>query len=477
MNKVCSIYLKLNTLCHQTCIQNPCKNGGICVNIPSYNLIYTFTYKCICSNEYEGKHCETHNGNMSTIQEDSKHLISKKSHHMFENKTIDFNLQVTLNMEFIIKYYTLNDNETINFIKTLETILSDIHKEEVIVTYLRAGSVIVDYTMKDVLVTGQKIVNYTTTIQNFIKTQKIIVVNGNIVNITDAKLFIQTEDYSINLENTNNLCLLYKITNQCKNNSTCQLTDTMAHCVCFPGYTGEFCDKISTEDFHKNKTHTNSISNRNMFIIFGFVCAAVLLIICIIMICKFKKQANRFLAFSQVFFYRVFQPLIQITLYILSGTFNFASLLIELIDYPLIYKIEKECRQIRNIHWDSTFLNDTEFFWKHVGAYKNAVDNRPFLTVSQFLLKVYCLPISNATVEIIFFKVTHIKSLKNNKLSLDKLSSLIRIKNHFEVSSILCENFEPPLEMMFYDSYIYEDEDVDMNTESIVEIYFSSASS
>ncbi|OAF66768.1 hypothetical protein A3Q56_05388 [Intoshia linei] len=93
---------------------------------------------------------------------------------------------------------------------------------------------------------------------------------------------------------------------------------------------------------------------------------------------------------------------------------------------------------------------------KHVGAYKNAVGNRPFLTVSQFALKV-----------------THIKSAKCNKLSLDMLSSLIRIKSHFKVSSILCENFEPRLEMMSYDSYVYEDKDINVNIEAIVKTYFS----
>lgn len=65
------------------------------------------------------------------------------------------------------------------------------------------------------------------------------------------------------------------------------------------------------------------------------------------------------------------------------------------------------------------------------------------------------MPISNATVERVFSRVTSTKSKARSRMGLELLSSIIRIKMLLEEDGKCCLQFEPNSDMLQYNSSIY----------------------
>ncbi|XP_064082888.1 uncharacterized protein LOC135198847 [Macrobrachium nipponense] len=84
----------------------------------------------------------------------------------------------------------------------------------------------------------------------------------------------------------------------------------------------------------------------------------------------------------------------------------------------------------------------------------------------EFALKVYSLPISNALVERVFSRVTSVKTKLRNRMGLDLLTSILRIKTSLELNGKCCTGFEPKRSMLNFDSSIYKNEE---NEECLVD--------
>ena len=112
----------------------------------------------------------------------------------------------------------------------------------------------------------------------------------------------------------------------------------------------------------------------------------------------------------------------------------FAELPLELADQSQLNLLEDQWRQILNMQWqdiltpESNLANDGASFWCYIYNMKDAIGNPVMRELSSFALKLYSLPISNATVERVFSRVTSVKTKLRNRMCLELLDSILRIK-------------------------------------------------
>lgn len=78
--------------------------------------------------------------------------------------------------------------------------------------------------------------------------------------------------------------------------------------------------------------------------------------------------------------------------------------------------------------FSETIPDRGDIFWAKLLTIKNSSGDLAFKQISLFALTVYSFPISNATVERVFSRVTSIKTKVRSKMGLDLLSSIIRIR-------------------------------------------------
>lgn len=124
---------------------------------------------------------------------------------------------------------------------------------------------------------------------------------------------------------------------------------------------------------------------------------------------------------------------------------SFKQLPVYLIDKEVINlaKVEKEWINILNIKWQLSENMTSEQFWIAVYEHKNAAGELAFENIAKLALSVLSLPLSNATVERIFSHMNVIKSKIRNRINLNLLDSIIRIRNYFHVKRICCQTFIP----------------------------------
>ena len=72
-----------------------------------------------------------------------------------------------------------------------------------------------------------------------------------------------------------------------------------------------------------------------------------------------------------------------------------------------------------------------------------------------FPLKIYSLPISNVVVERVFSRVTPVKTKLRNKMEIELLTSILRIKAHVEINVGCCLFFQPTAAMVDFNSSSY----------------------
>ncbi|CAG5103821.1 Protein of unknown function, partial [Cotesia congregata] len=77
----------------------------------------------------------------------------------------------------------------------------------------------------------------------------------------------------------------------------------------------------------------------------------------------------------------------------------------------------------------------------------------------------YSLPVSNASVERVFSRVTLTKTKLRNRMTLLLLSAILRIKMHLEENGICCTKFEPTDDMLNFNSTIYDKKKTDTSEE------------
>ena len=88
--------------------------------------------------------------------------------------------------------------------------------------------------------------------------------------------------------------------------------------------------------------------------------------------------------------------------------------------------------------------------------------------LAEFALIIYSLPVRNALVERVFSRVTSVKTKLRNRMGLELLTSILRIKTSLELNGKCCSSFEPTKPMLNYDSSIYKNEQVDTEEENLL---------
>ena len=138
----------------------------------------------------------------------------------------------------------------------------------------------------------------------------------------------------------------------------------------------------------------------------------------------------------------------------------FSELPLELTNQSKITDIEIQWRRILTLDWNNICYGNVpssgSMFWAIANTVKDAGGELFVLRdLSEFALKAYSLPISNALVERVFSRVTSVKTKLRNRLGLELLTSILRIKTSLELTGKCCVAFEPSRAMLNFDSSIY----------------------
>ncbi len=117
-------------------------------------------------------------------------------------------------------------------------------------------------------------------------------------------------------------------------------------------------------------------------------------------------------------------------------------------------EILAQCDLIKNDQWTND-SDDTEKFWLEVHNRKNALGEYPYQGVSKGVLKILCLPVSNAEVERVFSQVNVIKDRKRSQMALELLESVLYIKFGLSRLNEKSQTFIPPKSLCKFNSSIY----------------------
>lgn len=109
------------------------------------------------------------------------------------------------------------------------------------------------------------------------------------------------------------------------------------------------------------------------------------------------------------------------------------------VQQDVIQKIDNQWRNIHLVDWKETNINK---FWVFNRSYANQTN--PFLELSEFVLSLLVLPVSDAEVERLFSQMNLIKTKMRNRMQIKILNAILQIRAAMENDSKCCYNFEIP---------------------------------
>jgi hypothetical protein len=137
--------------------------------------------------------------------------------------------------------------------------------------------------------------------------------------------------------------------------------------------------------------------------------------------------------------------------------------------------VESQYRMIRQVIWveeelfSGSIPENTEEFWCKIFSYKNSHDEFPFYDLALYALSALTVPISNATVERIFSHVTAVKSKLRNRMNLQMLDSIVRIRTNLAFQDKCCTKFQVTAKMLeLFSSDMYVSKTTEENSEEIL---------
>lgn len=96
-------------------------------------------------------------------------------------------------------------------------------------------------------------------------------------------------------------------------------------------------------------------------------------------------------------------------------------------------------------------------FWIAVWTLTNNQEKKLFPDLTAFALRVLSLPVSNAVVERVFSVMGTVKNKLRNRMGLQMLVAILRIRIHLFTLEICCSKFEPSHKMIqMCNSAIYD---------------------
>ena len=118
--------------------------------------------------------------------------------------------------------------------------------------------------------------------------------------------------------------------------------------------------------------------------------------------------------------------------------------------------IEEQYRKIVHRDWkeepifNGTIPDTTVEFWSRIVQFQTCLGDKPFKELGTYALNCLTNPISNAVVERTFSLVTAVKTKQRNRMGLELLNAIIRIRSKLQFSDSCCINFKvtkPMLEL------------------------------
>ena len=108
-------------------------------------------------------------------------------------------------------------------------------------------------------------------------------------------------------------------------------------------------------------------------------------------------------------------------------------------------------------------------FWSKIAQYEDALGHHEYEEIAEYALNCLVMPVSNASVERIFYHVTFIKSKLRNRMKTRMLEAILRIRIKLHFRNKCCVDFVPTRRMldMFNSKDMYpgkdpnEDDDTD----------------
>ncbi|KAE8739290.1 hypothetical protein FOCC_FOCC015213 [Frankliniella occidentalis] len=87
-------------------------------------------------------------------------------------------------------------------------------------------------------------------------------------------------------------------------------------------------------------------------------------------------------------------------------------------------------------------------FWTAVYNMRTGGGQRAFADLARYVLACLCLPLSNAAVERLFSILTVVKNKLRNKMGMEMVEAILRVRFHLQAKGICCTQFEPTEEML-----------------------------
>jgi hypothetical protein len=115
-------------------------------------------------------------------------------------------------------------------------------------------------------------------------------------------------------------------------------------------------------------------------------------------------------------------------------------------------EIQGKFRLLKEMHWSNTETND---FWFEVHNYQDLAGNYPFRILTQGVIKMLCLPTSNAEIERVFSQVNIIKTKKRSNMQTEALDAILHCKFGLSKFRLSSHQFDPPREILTFNANIY----------------------
>ena len=125
-------------------------------------------------------------------------------------------------------------------------------------------------------------------------------------------------------------------------------------------------------------------------------------------------------------------------------------------DQLSLSELEERAKLLQATNIESIKSGGTEAFWTAVHNYQDSTNSNPFHQLSSGVLKILCLPISNAEIERVFSQVTLLKNSKRSTMKSELLEAILYIKFGLSKFDKKVPDFKPTVEMLKFDSSIYD---------------------
>ncbi len=122
-------------------------------------------------------------------------------------------------------------------------------------------------------------------------------------------------------------------------------------------------------------------------------------------------------------------------------------------DSTSLSEIEEKTKILKTLKFSET---QTESFWLSVHNYKDPGGNSTFKPLTSGVIKMLCLPISNAEVERVFSQVNLVKNCRRSKLKSELLEAILYCKFGLSKFGQSVADFKPPVALLKFDSSIYD---------------------